>query len=70
MPEAIAIEKPALIATQWPLAVGLFGVWPNNSGLARRIIANTTDVVFMLRLCAAGGRALTASWGSTRICSE
>src|ERR1035438_6743149 len=30
MPEAIAMEKPAVIATQCPLAVWLPGVWPNS----------------------------------------
>src|ERR1035441_6908027 len=45
IPEAIAMEKPALMATQCPLAVGLLGVWPNNIGLASSSSA-TSNIIF------------------------
>src|ERR1035438_986721 len=47
--DAMAIEKPALIGTQWPCAVGLPGVCANSPVLANRMIASTNSVLFVIR---------------------
>src|ERR1035438_10669379 len=42
--DAIAIEKPALIGTQWPCAVGLPGVCANSPVLANRSEEHTSEL--------------------------
>src|ERR1017187_1711329 len=47
--DAIAIEKPALIGTQWPCTVLLPGVCANSPVLANIRIASTNSVFFVIR---------------------
>src|ERR1017187_3484877 len=47
--DAIAIEKPALIGTQWPCTVLLPGVCANSPVLANIRIASTKSIFFVIR---------------------